>query len=212
MKQKGTLYTDRVILSPDGKYRWACEVSLMTNLSFLMRTLKVFLFISIGLAIFISIIRLSMGHPLTDIAVATVFLVLIAQGVALLGYIIYVFIRGFRFTVCYTMDQKQIHEQYTPARLTKTKNVEGLQLIYEAIGSRPGLPGWGIVYATGESTSTMPMARVRSVKPRRWLHHIKISLGLDSLRVFVPEEDFDFVYDFLLKNKKAGKAAPRKNK
>ena len=202
-KQEGTLYTDRVAQSPDGKYRWACEVCLLTNISFLLHTLKVFTFVGIGLAVFMSVIRLFMGHPLGDIVVAAGILMLGAWGLAGVSYIIYVFIRGFRFTVCYTMDEKQVREQFTPARLTKIPDDKGLKGLINVLSSRPGLPGWGFVYATGESTSTMPLARVKNVKPRRWLRHVKVSLGIDSLRVFVPEEDFDFVYQFLVQNSKA---------
>ena len=196
-KQEGTLYTDRVAQSPDGKYRWACEVCLLTNISFMLHTLKVFTIVGIGLALFVAAIRLLNDSTLGNIAINAGILMLVAWGVAVLGYIIYVFIRGFRFTVCYTMDEKQIHEQFTPARLTKIPDGKGLKGLIDVLSSRPGMPGWGFVYATGKSTSTMPLTRVKSIKPRRWLRHIKISLGLDSLYVFVPEEDFDAISQFL---------------
>ncbi len=89
-KQEGTLYTDRVAQSPDGKYRWACEVCLLTNISFLLHTLKVFTIVGIGLAVLMSVIRMFMGHPLGDIAVAAGILMLGAWGLTVVSYIIYV--------------------------------------------------------------------------------------------------------------------------
>lgn len=200
-KQQQTLFTNRVLQSPDGKFRWACEIHLLTNYSILLHLLKVFTVIVGVLVVFIAPIRCFGDTPFVEILRDSLIILLIGWGIALLSYVIYVCIRGFRFTVCYTMDEKQLHEQFTPARLTKDPDDKGIMGIINALGSRPGLPGFGFVYATGKSTSTMPMDRIRSVKPRRFLGHIKISLGLDSLRVYVPDEDFDFVLDYLLKGK-----------
>ena len=85
----------------------------------------------------------------------------------------------------------------TPQRVQELPKAEGLSGLVSVLTSRPGLRGTGFVYATGEMTSTIPFDRVRCIKRRRALKHIKLSLGLNSLRVYVPAEDFDMVYDFV---------------
>ena len=41
------------------------------------------------------------------------------------------------------------------------------------------------------------LANVKSIKARRRLNLIKVNQLLKKNRVFVPDEDFDFVYEFL---------------
>jgi hypothetical protein len=38
---------------------------------------------------------------------------------------------------------------------------------------------------------------VRRLVPRRWMHLIKVNGLLSRNRVYVADEDFDFVYDYL---------------
>ncbi len=191
------LYTDRVVLSPDGKFRWACEISLLRNYTTFLHATKLLL---IGAAVISCIVgagSLLAGATLLTALSRMALYMALGAGLAVVGYAVYVCLRGFRFTVYYTLDKKELHEQYIPARLTKIPEDKGFKGLINALTSRPGMPGFGIVYATGKSTSTMPMKRIRSIKPRRWLGHIKISLGIDSLHVYVPADDFDTVYDFL---------------
>ena len=191
------VFTNRVVQSPDGKYRWACEVCLLTNLTTFLHATKLLVLGATAVGAMIALFCLTAGATLSTAVGRMTLVMFMGLVLAVVGYIIYVFIRGFRFTVCYTLDEKQLFEQYTPARLTKIPDGKGLKGLIDIISSRPGMPGWGFVYATGKSTSTMPLKRIVSIKPRRALGHIKVSLGLDSLHAYVPAEDFDFVVDFL---------------
>ncbi|MBR4698642.1 MAG: hypothetical protein IKP16_01680, partial [Prevotella sp.] len=61
---------------------------------------------------------------------------------------------------------------------------------------KPGVMGAGVL-AASRSTSTSVLANVARLVPRRSLHLIKVNQLLNKNRVFVPDEDFDFVYNFL---------------
>ena len=51
--------------------------------------------------------------------------------------------------------------------------------------------------AASKNASVSEFAKVRKVKPRRWLGVIKVNQLLERNQVYVRKEDFDFVYDFI---------------
>lgn len=201
MKQTTSLYTDRVVQGSDGKYRWYYRVNLLRNYSILLHVWRVLLLIvGIGWPILLALRLLISRHnnfKFADELLTFGLLLLIAWAVGLLGYIIYACKYGYYFTSCYAMDEKQIYQQFTPQHVHSTKQPEGFKAILEALTSRPGMPGFGVVRVSGKWTDTTPLQRVIRMKERRGLHHIKVSLGIDSTRIFIPDEDFDMVRDFL---------------
>ena len=186
MKQ---LFTERVMQSPDGKYRWARSVNLLTNMSIFLHLMKVLTLVALGLLLGVLFIMLTSGGLTLIRAVAGFFIALsVAWGVGLLSYIIYCYIRGGSFMSYYTMDEHGISELFAPHRKEDIEN----------IGITPGLAGFTPVRATNHKTNTtVRFEQVRSLKYRQALGHIKLSMGLEALRVYVPEEDFAFVSNFL---------------
>ena len=80
--------------------------------------------------------------------------------------------------------------------MKKAKVLGALTALAGAAAGKPGVVGSGIL-ASSRSTSTSVLANVKSIKARRRLNLIKVNQLLNKNRVFVPDEDFDFVYDFL---------------
>ena len=56
------------------------------------------------------------------------------------------------------------------------------------------------VLAASRTTSRSTLVNVKKLTPVRWMNLIKVSQLLQKNRVYVPDEDFDFVYDFLCHN------------
>ena len=81
-------------------------------------------------------------------------------------------------------------------QVKKAKVLGALTVLAGAAAGKPGVVGTGILSASRFS-STSVLANVERLVPRRRLNLIKVNQLLNRNRVFVPDEDFDFVYDFL---------------
>lgn len=187
-------------LCPDGKYRWVYEVPMLKNPSILFDVYKV-LGISFGIVWLFNVLLIGCeeGYTLKSLwGVTSGFLVL--MGVFLvIGYIAYVIVAwsyGWKYVVLFTLDEKEVVHQQMPRQVKKATVLGALTAMVGAAAGQPGVVGTGILSAS-RSTSTSVLAEVARIIPCRCLHLIKVNQLLNKNRIFVPDEDFDFVYDFL---------------
>jgi hypothetical protein len=163
----------------------------------LLHSQKLMLWWGIGVGVFVAILRiLFLDHDTLAGALITIPIAILGfSALGLVGYVIYCFIRGGSFIASYTLDKNNLHENYVPRKVKKLPDSQGLSGLIEVLTS-PG-PGFGYAWATGKSTSTMPLKRIRTIKARRRLSHIKVSLGLEHLYVYVSPADFDTIFTYL---------------
>ena len=191
---------NRVILYPDGKYRWVYEVPMLKNPSILFDVYKV-LGISFGVVWLFNVLLIGCenGFDLESLwSITSGFLVLMLVFLVI-GYIAYVIVAwyyGWKYVVLFTMDEKEVVHQQMPRQVKKAKVLGALTVLLGAAAGKPGVMGTGVL-AASRSTSTSELANVARLIPCRRLHLIKVNQLLNKNRVFVPDEDFDFVYDFL---------------
>ena len=193
----------RVTLCPDGKYRWVYEVPMLKNPSILIDVYKV-LGISFGIVWLFNVLLIGCedGYTLESLwGVTSGFLVL--MGVFLIiGYIAYVIVAwtyGWKYVVLFTLDEKEVVHQQMPRQVKKAAVLGALTTLVGAAAGKPGVMGAGILSAS-RSTSTSTLANVARLIPCRRLHLIKVNQLLNKNRVYVLDEDFDFVYDYLCKH------------
>ena len=190
----------RVTLYPDGKYRWVYEVPMLKNPSILFDVYKV-LGISFGIVWLLNVVLIGCenGYDLESLwGITSGFLILMLVFLVI-GYIAYVIVAwyyGWKYVVLFTMDEKEVVHQQMPRQVKKAKVLGALTTLVGAAAGKPGMMGTGVL-AASRSTSTSELANVARLKPCRRLHLIKVNQLLNKNRVFVPDEDFDFVYDFL---------------
>lgn len=190
----------RVTLYPDGKYRWVYEVPMLKNPSILFDVYKV-LGISFGVVWLFNMLLIGCenGFDLDSLwGITSGFLVLILVFLVI-GYIAYVIVawyNGWKYVVLFTMDEKEVVHQQMPRQVEKAKVLGALTVLVGAAAGKPGVMGTGVL-AASRSTSTSELANVARLIPCRRLHLIKVNQLLNKNRVFVPDEDFDFVYSFL---------------
>ena len=200
MKQKKGITDSRVTLYPDGKYRWMYEVPMLKNPSILFDVYWV-LGISFGLVWLFNVLLIGCEGDLSLESLwdfSSVFLILMLV-FAVIGYVAYVIVAwtyGWKYVVLFTLDEKEVVHQQMPHQMKKAKVLGALTALAGAAAGKPGVVGSGIL-ASSRSTSTSVLANVKSIKARRRLNLIKVNQLLNKNRVFVPDEDFDFVYDFL---------------
>jgi hypothetical protein len=200
MKQIKGKSDSRVTLYPDGKYRWVYEVPMLKNPSILFDVYWV-LGISFGLVWLFNVLLIGCEGDLSLESLwdfSSVFLILMLV-FAVIGYVAYVIVAwtyGWKYVVLFTLDEKEVVHQQMPHQMKKAKVLGALTALVGAAAGKPGVVGSGIL-ASSRSTSTSVLANVKRIKARRRQNLIKVNQLLNKNRIFVPDEDFDFVYDFL---------------
>ena len=190
-----------VTLCDDGKYRWIYPFNMWKNPTILFLVYKIFFWIFIGMSIFIMI--LSWKHIHWDnwellwedtwpfLVFFGVFLVLV-----FLGYAIVAGMYGGKYTILFTMDEHGVNHEQIPEQAKKAQKLGAITALAGAAAGRPGIVGMGINTAARTSMYST-FADVRSVKRGKWGNVIKLREILSNNQVYVRDEDFDFVYNYI---------------
>ena len=94
------------------------------------------------------------------------------------------------------MDEKEVTHIQMPRQVKKAEVIGLITALVGAMAKSPTTMGAGML-AASKTKSTSVFANVRRVKARRRLNLIKVNQLLDKNQIYVPDEDFDFVYDFI---------------
>lgn len=203
MKTEPTASVDyegaEVRLCEDGKYRWKYELNMITNPVIMITVFKVFFYILLGMFLifgfFLYVIKGDWAGLLDMLKtfgiVLGIFLVLTFLGTALLSLIF-----GGKYVALFEMDEKQIVHSQLEVQRDKARKLGILTFVVGFFAKRPTTMGAGLL-STVKNSSTSEFDKVRRVRSRRWLHTIKVNQLLDRNQVYVPDEDYDFVYDFI---------------
>ena len=194
---------DHVQLYPDGKYRWVYEVNMLTNYSILFDVWKV-LGISIGILVLLFVIIAIFDgdwsfDTLTGMASSLGIVVLVMLVLGLIGYFVYAAISGWKYAVLFIMDEKEVVHQQMPNTVKKGQLIGALTILAGLASGRPGVVGTGVL-AQSRMSMTSTLANVERIIPCRRMNLIKVNQRFAKNRIYVNDEDFDFVYNFLLTN------------
>ena len=189
---------ERVRLCSDGKYRWVYEMNLLTNPTIFLTVFKLFACIVIGMFLIFDFFFLIDGDwkGLWGMTKTGGLVLAIFFGLSIIGVLMMAAIFKGKYIVLFEMDENEIAHISVPEQFKKAQK---LAAVTAAVGAGRGsfsTAGAGMLAATRNS-STSIFSRVRRVKPRRWLHVIKVNQLLYRNQIYVQEEDFDFVYDFI---------------
>lgn len=188
------------LLCPDGKYRWVYDVPMLKNPSILLEVYWV-LGVSFGIVWLITMLigACSGNVRLPDVwGVTRGFLILMAV-FFVIGYVAYFFVAwhyGWKYSILFIMDEKEVVHKQLPGTEGKARAIGKLTALAGAVGGKPGMIGLGILAANRTSMATS-FDDVRRVVPCRWMHLVKVNESFSRNRVYVADEDFDFVYQFL---------------
>ncbi len=192
----------RVALCEDGKYRWTYPLDMLKNPSILFVLLKIF-GILLSIPLLIALISAAANNDWQKIwdgfikiwlIVMVVFFVII-----LISYLIVVWMNGGKYVVNFTMDEKRLIHEQVPVQYERARKVGILAALVGIFAKRPAAAGAGAL-AASRDTSVSVFDKVRRIKPRRGQNLIKVNQSLERNQVYVPDEDFDFVLDFIRKH------------
>ena len=198
-KYRDVHYTHPV-LCDDGKYRWVYDVPMLTNPSILFDVYWVLL-ISFGIVwLFVLMLGGCEGHMhLSDVWGITKGFLLLTAFFFVLGYVAYFIVAwhyGWKYSILFIMDKREVVHKQLPGTEGKARAIGRLTALAGAASGRPGMVGLGILAANRTSMTTR-LANVRRLIPRRRMNLIKVNQLLSRNRIYVADEDFDFVYSFL---------------
>lgn len=193
-------YGERVTLCPDGKYRWMYELHLLKNPTVLFDVWKVLAITLVIVAVLMFTILILAGdfewQLVTGMMSVLGIVILIMAVLSIVGYVFYAAITGWKYAVLFVMDDKEVVHKQMPKTVRKAEMIGKVAMVVGALAGKPGVAGAGMLSAS-RTTMTTELAHVRRVIPRRWMHVIKVNQLLSKNRVYVRDEDFDFVYSFL---------------
>lgn len=193
--------SDRILLYPDGKYRWVYEVNMLTNYATLLDVWKV-----LGISIFVLMllfvaIAIADGNWNADslLGMASVLgiIAVVMLVLGLVGYLVYAAISGWKYAVLFIMDEKEVTHQQMPSTVKKGQLIGALAILAGLASGSPGTLGTGIL-AQSRMSMTSVLADVERLIPSRRMNLIKVNQLFAKNRIYVHNEDFDFVYHFLL--------------
>jgi hypothetical protein len=188
-----------VRLCKDGKYRWKYEVNMFTNPAILITVFKVFFFTIVGLFVVFGFFLYVIQGDWEGLWGMTKAMFVALGGffvLSLLGYLIVALMYHGKYIALFEMDENEVVHLQVPEQFKKARAVGTITAFAGMLSGRPGVAGAGLMSAT-RNASTSVFANVRKVKPRRWLHLIKVNQLLNRNQVYVRKEDFDFVYDYI---------------
>ena len=189
----------RVRLCDDGKYRWVYEMNMLTNPTIFLTVFKVFLYIILaGWLIFGTFLYLIHGdfEGFLDMSKGMLVALAIMAGLTLLGVLFLAAIYGGKYVVMFEMDEREIKHIQLPRQVKKAQAISLITTLVGLAAKKPTTAGAGLL-AAGKSSSTSVYANVRRVVARKNLHLIKVNQLLNKNQIYVPDEDFDFVYEFI---------------
>ena len=186
-----------VRLCSDGKYRWVYEMNLLKNPTIFFTVLKVMM-ISIGIVwlfgLVIGLGDMSLDYflfwtKLTGIMIGMFFVLTI------IGVLITAAVLG-KYVVLFEMDENEVTHIQMPRQVKKAEVIGLITALVGAMAKSPTTMGAGVL-ATAKTKSTSEFVNVRRVKARRRFNLIKVNQLFDKNQVYVADEDFDFVYNFI---------------
>ena len=188
-----------VLLCNDGKYRWVYEMNMLTNPTIFLTVFKIFFWIILaGWLVFGLFLYLIHGDVAGFLAMGKAMLVALGVMAVLtaLGVLGVAALYGGKYVVLFEMDETEVKHIQMPRQVRKAEVVGLITALVGLAAKRPTTAGAGLLSA-GKSSTTSVFEHVRRVVPRRALHLIKVNQPLNKNQIYVPDEDFDFVYEFI---------------
>lgn len=186
-----------VRLCSDGKYRWVYEMNMLKNPTIFFTVLKVMM-ISLGIVWLFGLV-LGIGNMSLDYFLFWTKLTGIMIGIffvlTIIGVLVTAAVLG-KYVVLFEMDEKEVTHIQMPRQVKKAEVIGLITALVGAMAKSPTTIGAGVL-ATAKTKSTSEFVNVRRVKARRRFNLIKVNQLLDKNQVYVADEDFDFVYNFI---------------
>lgn len=193
------IYTsENIKFCPDGKYRWVYEFNMYKNPSILFVVLKIFGFLLLipCFFIFYPLLKGETWEHVYDNSKYAMLTFGIFFICIFVGYWIYAAMCGGKYVVMFEMDEDGVLHRAMKNNVKKAKAISNLLILAGLLSGNPSRVGAGLITAT-HTSSYSTFSSVRKVKAFRRRNLIKVNELLYHNQVYVADEDFDFVYEYI---------------
>ena len=185
----------------DGKFRWVCERDLFRAGSVFFLVWRIFFFLLLGVFTF-TILMDAIQWPaefwtrrLPDDLRFFAYVMLGMTALVGVGYLIYAAVMGGKYVVEFEMDEQGVTHRQIESQAKKARRLGRAAASAGLAAGRPSAAGAGLAAQRTEMTTAF--ARVRALKADRRRGVIHLREGLSRNQVYVCDEDFAFVRDYL---------------
>ena len=192
----------KVRLCEDGKYRWTYPMSMLKNPVLFFTVLKIIGGIFGAILIFVICLshwnHIKSGNfevILDDLYIVGIIL-LVFIVITIIAYLIVAAQYGGEYIIRFTMDENGFLHDQIPAQKEIARNIGGAVAGAGILTGSLGRTGQGILIANHTSLAS-DFKEVRSVKPLRRWHTIKVNEAFTKNQIYCDSEDFDFVLNYI---------------
>ena len=187
-----------IIKDQNGRYSWVYEMPMLKSFFLLTEVWKV-LGIAFLLTLFISMLfQIISGGNVADIFssfLVFALVLLIMMIISIPAYYIVTKANNGMYTVLFEMDDKGI--EHTQIKSDKARALEALTILAGSAARNRTTMGAGVLAAAGGSLYSS-FAGVRKISAYPNKHLIRIESLLKSNQVYVDENDFAFVFEYIV--------------
>lgn len=192
----------KVRLCKDGKYRWTYPMSMLKNPVLFCTVFKILG--GIFGAILVVVFFMAHWDHLKKGNYEAAFSDLHIFGYCMLGcfvltlvsYLIVAAQYGGKYIIRFTMDENGFLHEQIPAQKKIARKIGKYVAGAGILTGNPGRVGQGILVANHTSLAS-DFKYVRSVKPLRQWHTIKVNEPFSKNQIYCDSEDFDFLLDYI---------------
>ena len=186
--------------SENGTYRWYYEFDMLKNPMVIRTVFKIFFYILLGLCAFLIFLDIIEGNfgvtSLIETAKAMGITAGILFGLSIISYFILAGIYGFKYCVLFEMNDEGIKHIQMEKQFKKAKALAWVEAIAGMASGNATLTGSGLLAGTKNQLTT-DFGRVKKVKVIKKHNTIKIDAPFSHNQIYVCDEDFDFVLNYI---------------
>ena len=190
---------DRVLLCEDGKYRWAYEYPMMQNFTIFWTVFKI-----LGGSLLIPIIIITLsdlfnGLSLLEIGKNLLPFVLVFLGLAVLALFAYWIVSRMyngKYCVMFEMDENGVDHIQMKEQVEKAQVLSAITALVRKKTGNLTTTGIGLNTMSHGNLYTF-FEKVFLISANKRKNVIKVNAPFSFNQVYVPEEDFDFVLDYI---------------
>ena len=186
--------------SENGTYRWYYEFDMLKNPMVIRTVFKIFFYILLGLCaflIFLDIIEGDFGvTSLIETTKAMGITAGILFGLSIISYFILAGIYGFKYCVLFEMNDEGIKHIQMEKQFKRAKALAWVEAIAGMASGNVTLAGSGLLAGTKNQLTT-DFDKVKKVKVIKKHNTIKIDAPFSHNQIYVCDEDFDFVLNYI---------------
>ena len=174
-------------------------MNMWKNPTILLLVMKIFGWIFVGTTAFYVLLNIGKSdfweNTWKFISIMVIVVVVFAV-IILLSYAILALMYGGKYVMMFEMDETSITHRQMKEQAKKGQAVGWLAILAGVASGRPSTAAAGISAATRTSMTTT-FKSVRSIKADKPRNVIKIREILSSNQIYVSDEEFDFVYEYI---------------